>query len=69
MFTFIITTKAGNITTTRSGSVLLKAIQDSRVVAMEAAGFAYIAGRIAASPKSSWIRGLAAAALIEYKAV
>ena len=69
MFTFIITTTAGNKTVTRSGNVLLKMIQKQRVVAMDKEGFAYVATRVAISPKTSWIRGLAAAALIEYTAV
>ena len=68
MFTFIITTETGNKTVTRSGNVLLKAIQRGRVVAMEKEGFAYVAARVAISPKTSWIKGLASAALIEYTA-
>jgi hypothetical protein len=69
MFTFVITTKSGNITTTQNANTLLKMIQKQRVVAMDKSGFEYIAGRIAKSPKSSWIKGLAAAALIEYTAI
>jgi len=66
MFTFIISTTAGNKTVTKNEKVLLKAIQKGKVVAMEKEGFEYISARIAKSPKASWIKGLAAASLIEY---
>ena len=74
MFTFTYkgTNKRGTTTittTTRSEATLMRLIQKQKVVAMDKEGFAAVAKRIAKSPKTSWIKGLQAAHLIEYTPV
>jgi len=65
-FTFIINTDSENKTITSGTAKLMKAIQKGRVVAMDKDAYIYVCERVAKSPKSSWIKGLAKASLIEY---